>query len=143
MFCSSSTANTYKPPDTDYICSRSNFSGMHTCHSLPPYVNGTIECQLTWEEKHRPEYINDDRYCINWHLYYSTCSDKNENPFQNTISFDNIGLAWIAIFLVSIYKLYFHAIPIFIKLRTFIFQFNRSITLFTKPIFYFMCRSYP
>ncbi|XP_048519457.1 voltage-dependent T-type calcium channel subunit alpha-1G isoform X3 [Dendroctonus ponderosae] len=90
----------YKPPDTDYICSKSNFSGMHSCHDLPPFINGTRECQLTWEQKHMPEYANDDQFCINWHLYYSTCSDNNPNPFQNTISFDNIGLAWIAIFLV-------------------------------------------
>ncbi|XP_066152994.1 voltage-dependent T-type calcium channel subunit alpha-1G-like isoform X2 [Euwallacea fornicatus] len=90
----------YKPPDTDYICSKSNYSGMHTCHDLPPFLNGTVKCQLTWEEKHMQEYASNDSYCINWHLYYSTCSDNNPNPFQNTISFDNIGLAWIAIFLV-------------------------------------------
>ncbi|XP_030763174.1 voltage-dependent T-type calcium channel subunit alpha-1G-like isoform X1 [Sitophilus oryzae] len=89
----------YKPVDTDYICSKSNYSGMHTCHDLPPFLNGTIECTLTYEEKQLPEYA-EDQYCINWHLYYSSCSDNHLNPFQNTISFDNIGLAWIAIFLV-------------------------------------------
>ncbi|XP_050308824.1 voltage-dependent T-type calcium channel subunit alpha-1G-like isoform X2 [Anthonomus grandis grandis] len=91
---------TYKPLDTDYICSKSNHSGMHNCHDLPPFLNGSIECQLTWEEKQLPQYSHDDNYCINWNLYYTTCSDNNDNPFQNTISFDNIGLAWIAIFLV-------------------------------------------
>ncbi|ENN71070.1 hypothetical protein YQE_12004, partial [Dendroctonus ponderosae] len=75
---------------------------MHSCHDLPPFINGTRECQLTWEQKHMPEYANDDQFCINWHLYYSTCSDNNPNPFQNTISFDNIGLAWIAIFLFQV-----------------------------------------
>ncbi|KAF7265662.1 hypothetical protein GWI33_020746 [Rhynchophorus ferrugineus] len=89
----------YKPVDTDYICSKSNFSGMHSCSDLPPFINGTTECTLKWEEKQLPQYA-DDRFCINWHQYYSTCSDNNPNPFQNTISFDNIGLAWIAIFLV-------------------------------------------
>ncbi|XP_060523337.1 voltage-dependent T-type calcium channel subunit alpha-1H-like isoform X2 [Cylas formicarius] len=90
----------YKPVDTDYICSKSNYSGMHLCSDLPPFINGTMECNLTVSEKRMPQYANDDRFCINWHLYYSTCSDNNPNPFQNTISFDNIGLAWIAIFLV-------------------------------------------
>ncbi|CAG9774112.1 unnamed protein product [Ceutorhynchus assimilis] len=93
-------SRSYKPPDTDYICSKSNFSGMHSCLNLPPFVNGSVTCQLTWEQKQMPEFYYDDAYCVNWHLYYTTCSDNNPNPFQNTISFDNIGLAWIAIFLV-------------------------------------------
>lgn len=90
----------YKPGDTDYICSKNSNSGMHFCSDLPPFKNGSTVCLLTVEEKEYPEYKNNDSYCINWNLYYTLCSDKNQNPFQDTISFDNIGLAWIAIFLV-------------------------------------------
>ncbi|XP_023310380.1 voltage-dependent T-type calcium channel subunit alpha-1H [Anoplophora glabripennis] len=90
----------YKPVETDYICSRSNYSGMHFCTDLPPFKNGSHFCNLTVEEKRLPQYANNDSFCINWNAYYSSCSDKNQNPFQDTISFDNIGLAWIAIFLV-------------------------------------------
>ncbi|XP_056643693.1 voltage-dependent T-type calcium channel subunit alpha-1H-like isoform X1 [Diorhabda sublineata] len=90
----------YKPGDTDYICSKNVNSGMHFCNTLPPYKNGSTVCFLTVEEKDYPEYRNNDSYCVNWNLYYTLCSDKNQNPFQDTISFDNIGLAWIAIFLV-------------------------------------------
>jgi len=39
--------------------------------------------------------------CVNWNQYYTTCKQSGENPFQGTISFDNIGMAWVAIFLVS------------------------------------------
>lgn len=38
--------------------------------------------------------------CVNWNYYYTECKGQGNNPFQGTISFDNIGLAWVAIFLV-------------------------------------------
>lgn len=38
--------------------------------------------------------------CVNWNQYYTNCTQLGSNPFQGTISFDNIGLAWVAIFLV-------------------------------------------
>ncbi|CAH1954297.1 unnamed protein product [Acanthoscelides obtectus] len=74
---------------------------MHSCSNLPPFKNNSHACNLTVEEKELPQYRNNDSYCINWHFYYSLCSDRNQNPFQDTISFDNIGLAWIAIFLIG------------------------------------------
>lgn len=62
--------------------------------------------------------------CVNWNQYYTNCTQLGGkyirpsfiteckhflcnfsftgNPFQGTISFDNIGLAWVAIFLVII-----------------------------------------
>lgn len=77
---------------------------MHFCSDLPAYKNGSKTCNMTVEEKQLPPYRNNDTYCINWNYYFSLCSDRNHNPFQDTISFDNIGLAWIAIFLVSVQK---------------------------------------
>jgi hypothetical protein len=38
--------------------------------------------------------------CINWNQYYTSCRPAGSNPFQGAISFDNIGLAWVAIFQV-------------------------------------------
>lgn len=38
--------------------------------------------------------------CINWNKYYTECRAGDSNPFQGTISFDNVGMAWTAIFLV-------------------------------------------
>ena len=34
--------------------------------------------------------------------YFTKCTTGPSNPFHGAISFDNIGLAWVAIFLVSI-----------------------------------------
>ena len=38
--------------------------------------------------------------CVNWNQYYTKCTTGPTNPFNGAISFDNIGLAWVAIFLV-------------------------------------------
>lgn len=38
--------------------------------------------------------------CINWNKYYTECKAGDNNPFQGTISFDNVGMAWTTIFLV-------------------------------------------
>lgn len=43
-----------------------------------------------------------ETHCVNWNQYYTNCTQLGGNPFQGTISFDNIGLAWVAIFLVII-----------------------------------------
>ena len=43
----------------------------------------------------------NDTDCINWNQYYTECTPGEYNPFSGAISFDNIGLAWVAIFLVS------------------------------------------
>lgn len=52
--------------------------------------------------------IPTETSCVNWNQYYTNCTQLGGNPFQGTISFDNIGLAWVAIFLViiTIIKLY-------------------------------------
>ncbi|XP_045478266.1 voltage-dependent T-type calcium channel subunit alpha-1G isoform X2 [Harmonia axyridis] len=90
----------YKIPEQeDFICS--NSSGMHTCINLMPYTLDGTKCNLTYEEKMLiPEYRNNESLCINWHFYYTECMVTGTNPFKGTISFDNIGLAWVSIFLV-------------------------------------------
>lgn len=104
MFIFSDISPFYKlQPDQEYICSRPEQSGMHICGSFPEYVNNSITCNLTIDQKFfDPKYTNNDSNCINWNLYYTECQERGPNPFQGTISFDNIGLAWVSIFLVNI-----------------------------------------
>lgn len=54
--------------------------------------------------------------CVNWNQYYTNCTQLGGNPFQGTISFDNIGLAWVAIFLVIMTN---HQIISALKRKTF------------------------
>ncbi|XP_050464943.1 voltage-dependent T-type calcium channel subunit alpha-1G isoform X6 [Cataglyphis hispanica] len=83
----------------DYICSRPDDSGMHSCSNLPPLKFGNLVCNNTAVPNSNVTFINNDT-CVNWNYYYTECKGQGNNPFQGTISFDNIGLAWVAIFLV-------------------------------------------
>ncbi|XP_071560720.1 ca[2+]-channel protein alpha[[1]] subunit T isoform X2 [Temnothorax nylanderi] len=83
----------------DYICSRPDDSGMHLCSNLPPLKLGNVVCNSTAVPNSNVTFINNDT-CVNWNYYYTECKGQGNNPFQGTISFDNIGLAWVAIFLV-------------------------------------------
>ncbi|EGI61013.1 Voltage-dependent T-type calcium channel subunit alpha-1G [Acromyrmex echinatior] len=83
----------------DYICSRPDDSGMHSCSNLPPLKFGNLVCNSTAVPNSNVTFINNDT-CVNWNYYYTECKGQGNNPFQGTISFDNIGLAWVAIFLV-------------------------------------------
>uniref|UniRef100_A0A182P976 Ion transport domain-containing protein n=1 Tax=Anopheles epiroticus TaxID=199890 RepID=A0A182P976_9DIPT len=84
--------------EQDYICSKPEDSGMHLCQNLPPYRIGPLVCNdsaLPYSENEPTATA-----CVNWNQYYTNCTQLGNNPFQGTISFDNIGLAWVAIFLV-------------------------------------------
>ncbi|TDG39141.1 hypothetical protein AWZ03_014437 [Drosophila navojoa] len=83
--------------DQDYICSTPEDSGMHLCGNFPPYRIGSLVC--TEEAKLLDLNEPTNTSCVNWNQYYTTCKQSGENPFQGTISFDNIGMAWVAIFL--------------------------------------------
>ncbi|XP_037293759.1 voltage-dependent T-type calcium channel subunit alpha-1G isoform X2 [Manduca sexta] len=84
--------------ELDYICTTPEDSGMHQCGDFPPYRYGALVCN----ETARPYSYNrpTNTSCVNWNQYYTNCTQRGANPFQGTISFDNIGLAWVAIFLV-------------------------------------------
>uniref|UniRef100_T1DC41 Voltage-dependent T-type calcium channel subunit alpha n=2 Tax=Entelegynae TaxID=74971 RepID=T1DC41_CUPSA len=91
----------YHPPDDDdseYICSLDKDSGMHKCADLPPYNYNGQTCNGTA----LPFSSNapSESHCVDWNRYYVLCRAGNRNPFKGAISFDNIGLAWVAIFLV-------------------------------------------
>lgn len=102
---------------------------MHLCGGLPPYRIGPMLCNGTCVIAHVSLSISKcfilyfvsiilctghsasairfsaneptDSSCVNWNQYYTNCTQLGGNPFQGTISFDNIGLAWVAIFLVN------------------------------------------
>lgn len=63
-------------------------------------VLGNVICNNTALPNNNATFITNDT-CVNWNYYYTECKGQGNNPFQGTISFDNIGLAWVAIFLVS------------------------------------------
>ncbi|CTQ87048.1 Voltage-dependent T-type calcium channel subunit alpha [Caenorhabditis elegans] len=88
----------YIPEDTslEYICSQPDANGLHTCSNLPPYTVDGVKCNLTLDEYDK---VTNDS-CINWNIYYNECQVMQRNPFQGSVSFDNIGFAWVAIFLV-------------------------------------------
>lgn len=90
-------------------------SGMHFCANFPPYRYGPLVCNETAKpfSYNRPTNTS----CVDWNQYYTNCTRRGNNPFQGTISFDNIGLAWVAIFLVSL------LISIIIPFR---YKFNSS-----------------
>uniref|UniRef100_T1JBM2 Voltage-dependent T-type calcium channel subunit alpha n=1 Tax=Strigamia maritima TaxID=126957 RepID=T1JBM2_STRMM len=84
--------------EKDYICSLPKDSGLHTCRVLPPMKQKAMICNATALPFSNNTPTNGS--CVNWHQYYTKCRPGDKNPFQGAISFDNIGLAWVAIFLV-------------------------------------------
>jgi len=99
----------------DFICSTPGYGGMTTCDDVPPFRLDGVECNETLETLFGVGLSNFTTtdvaafnssssslsQCINWNAYYTECRPGSSNPFQGSISFDNIGLAWIAIFQVN------------------------------------------
>jgi len=94
----------YIPPDQDsFVCSPPQSSGMTKCSEIPKLRKGDKTCELDFYTvreqliKYPNKPING---CINWNQYYKSCNVSDKNPYSGSISFDNIGLAWVAIFQV-------------------------------------------
>lgn len=85
--------------EKEFICAMPDSSGMHKCDNLPLFRVGTKECSSSIETG-----LVNETDCINWNMYYEDCRPGDVNPFHGAISFDNIGLAWVAIFLVSLHS---------------------------------------
>ena len=82
---------------------------------LPNFREGLNKCHLT------PQEYGQFKGCVNWNMFYTNCrsdlcqlflydldetaififSTGPHNPYHGAVSFDNIGLAWVAIFLVQ------------------------------------------
>jgi voltage-dependent calcium channel T type alpha-1G len=73
---------------------------MTKCSDIPKFRRENITCELDFHSINSLS-ING---CINWNQYYQLCSISDTNPFSGSISFDNIGLAWLAIFQVNFFK---------------------------------------
>ncbi|XP_061166104.1 voltage-dependent T-type calcium channel subunit alpha-1H-like [Saccostrea echinata] len=85
-------------PQADYICSKTGESGMRYCSGLPRFEYEGIKCNASARPFSNNTPTNDS--CVNWNQYYTNCTAGDKNPFQGGVSFDNIGLAWVAIFQV-------------------------------------------
>ena len=87
--------------EKDFICS--NDSGMTKCFDVPAfhYQNRKELCNASAVPGGDGN-LPTNESCVNWNQYYNDCRPVGSNPFQGAISFDNIGLAWVAIF--QVYK---------------------------------------
>jgi hypothetical protein len=94
----------------DFVCSPDDDDGMTKCGEIPVYRYDPHECNGTFYYPHDAVFGNATLYsnastCVNWNAYYTSCRAGPMNPFYGSISFDNIGLAWIAIFQVRFKKI--------------------------------------
>lgn len=93
--------------EPDFVCAMDGVPGMQSCNSesIPPLkdlVSGR-ECTLSYEEYlNETKRSNNSNACVNWNQYYSQCRQEGDNPSWGAIGFDNIFIAWVAIFQVSI-----------------------------------------
>ncbi len=85
----------------DLICSRTDYEGMTKCDKLPPFVYNSMQCNMTAVTSLYGDNSPTNVSCVDWNRYYTNCAASDHNPFQGAISFDNIGLAWVAIFQVN------------------------------------------
>ena len=77
---------------------------MRQCSGLPHYITSLgQQCNETLgtyiNKTNRSNYTN---ICMDWNKYYTKCETLTENPSYGAISFDNILIAWVAIFQVNI-----------------------------------------
>ncbi|CAF1073726.1 unnamed protein product [Adineta steineri] len=89
----------YVPSNQDsYVCSLPSSNGMGKCSEIPKLHQNNITCELDFYSSNSSVINKTINSCINWNQYYRVCATSNENPYSGVISFDNIALAWIAIF---------------------------------------------
>ncbi|CAF4118553.1 unnamed protein product [Rotaria sp. Silwood2] len=95
----------YIPPDQDsFICSYPSSSGMTKCSDIPPFRRDNMTCELDFHALSSSLTNKAINGCINWNQYYQLCAISDKNPFSGSISFDNIGLAWLAIFQIITFE---------------------------------------
>lgn len=89
----------YQPSfsEPDFVCSLPEDQGTSRCCDIDRYYDNE-ECHGSFENNT----VVNDSVCVNWNKYYITCKQEGNNPFYDTTSFDNIGIAWMAIFQVYI-----------------------------------------
>lgn len=99
VYCLRHNRSTFYQPSfhiRDFVCSAPEDHGTSICSDITPYYLDGMQCHGSFENNTAVN--NSD--CVNWNQYYNNCTPNGPNPFYNTTSFDNIGMAWIAIFQV-------------------------------------------
>jgi len=95
----------YRQRGLDFVCSKPHDDGMSKCLDLLPYVQNGTYCLASATTTTSSTLELNLSSCIDWHRYYTSCRTTDSNPFQNSISFDDIGHAWVAIFQVPAWPL--------------------------------------
>ena len=85
----------------DYVCSLPGNSGLAKCNKqyFTRYTMNNIQCNMTLQSKLNSS--SSSNTCVDWNQYYTTCRESGDNINYGLISFDNIGIATVAIFQVS------------------------------------------
>lgn len=80
---------------------------MLKCSDIEPLVKDGLLCtENFFPEALDPRYVSShNETCINYNQYYTECRAGGPNPFQDSISFDDIAHAWIAIFQVRLHAM--------------------------------------
>ena len=86
----------YRQRGLDVVCSLPHGDGMSKCVDLVPFVVNGTRCNAS----PTTDVDVNSSTCVDWNRYYTSCRATDTNPFQNAVSFDDIGHAWIAIFQV-------------------------------------------
>jgi hypothetical protein len=88
---------------------------MTKCSEIPKLRQGNMTCELDFDTYSAQVAINPNiNACINWNQYYKFCNVSDKNPFSGSISFDNIGLAWVVIFQVILNILFIYLSSFFV-----------------------------
>uniref|UniRef100_UPI00358F5E64 voltage-dependent T-type calcium channel subunit alpha-1G-like n=1 Tax=Myxine glutinosa TaxID=7769 RepID=UPI00358F5E64 len=92
-----------------FVCSLAEDNGMRSCSEVPPLRSHGTVCRgipsppstlsTLQSDKHALD-GNNGSLCMDWNRLYTECHASKNNPYKDSISFDNIGYAWISIFQV-------------------------------------------
>ena len=80
-------------------------SGMRTCDALPFSTAEDYDEPCTGN--FTSAFFKSNNSCVNWNQYYTECRAGDKNPFQGAISFDHVGLAFIAVYQVCLITYFF------------------------------------
>ena len=111
IFFSYNVSDFYVPSfdDPDFVCALPSVSGMQKCTSefISPSENEIgLQCSLTLEEYvNKSRLSNNSNECVDWNQYYTQCKQEGDNPAWGAIGFDNIFIAWVAIFQVKLVRI--------------------------------------
>ncbi|KAJ7340395.1 Voltage-dependent T-type calcium channel subunit alpha-1G [Desmophyllum pertusum] len=81
----------YQPSfnNPEFICSVPEDHGTSTCSDIKPNYLDDTKCHGSFENNS----VVNKSVCVNWNQYYTNCTPNGPNPFFDTTSFDNIGIA--------------------------------------------------